>query len=224
MESRPRFMISCQPARRCVLLRIDLGADAGALQAVDDHAVLRLEALADHAQALVQRTEHHRPRLDRVVFLDHEHDLARLVGGNGGVRQQQRLIGRAADQADAAELAGQDRQVLVRDDGAAAQGGGGDIHPVVEEIHLAVMRRLGLARQRHLHRIGRIARTRPPALEPELVVFEVGRLIHVEIDVDRIERDDRGEQRRAAVGALHEIADADEMAADAARRSARSHG
>src|SRR5262249_28084966 len=71
-------------------------------------------------------------------------------------------------------------------------------------------------RQRHLYRIGRVARTWPPALKPELVVFEVGRLIDVEIDIDRIERDDRGEQSGAALGALHEVADADEMAADAA--------
>ena len=112
-----------------------------------------------------------------------------------GVRQQQRLIGRAADQPHAAELPRQDREILVRDHRAAAQRAGRDIQPVVEEIHLAVMRRFGFAGQRHLHRIRRIARTRPLALEPEPVVLEIGRLVHVEIDVDRIERDDRGQQR-----------------------------
>ena len=197
-------------------MRADLGADAGALQAVDDHAVLRLQPLADHAQALVERPERHRLCLHRVVVLDHENDLARLVGRDRRIRQQQRFIGRAADQPDAAELSRQDRQILVRDDRAAAQRAGRDIQPVVEEIHLAVMRRLGLAGQRHLHRIRRIARTRPLALEPEPVVPQIGRLVDVEIDVDRIERDDRGQQRRAAVAALHEIAGADEMAADAA--------
>ena len=34
---------------------------------------------------------------------------------------------------------------------------------------------------------------RPLALEPQLVVLQIGRLVHVEIDVDRIERYDRGQ-------------------------------
>ena len=153
-------------------MRRDLGADAGALHAVDDDAVLGLEPLADHAQALIERPEHHRPCLHRVVGLDHEHDLARLVGGDRGIRNQQRLIGRAADQPDAAELAGQDREILVRDHGAAAQRAGRDIEAVVEEVDLALMRRLGLAGQRHLHRVRGVARTRPLALEPELAVFD----------------------------------------------------
>ena len=219
MESRPRFM-SChrqeRPWRILGRLRAHLGADPGALQAVDDHAVFRLQAFADHAQALVERPEHDRPRLHGVVVLDHEHDLARLIGGDGGIRQQQRLIGRAADQPDAAELSRQDRKVLVRDHRAAAQRAGGDVQPVVEEVHRAFMRGLGFAGQRHLHRIGRVARTRTPAFVPEPVVPLIGRLIHVEIDVDRIERDDRGQQRRAALAALHQIAGTDEMPADPA--------
>ena len=56
------------------------------------------------------------------------------------------------------------------------------------------------------------------------LLLQVGRLVHVEIDVDRIERDDRGQQGRAAVAALHEIADADEMAADAAVDRRRDMG
>ncbi|MBA7698797.1 hypothetical protein ES703_107479 [subsurface metagenome] len=79
------------------------------------------------------------------------------------------------------------------------------------------MRRLGLVGQRHIDGIGGVARTGALTLEPELVVFEVSRLIHIEIDVDRIERDDGCEQGGASVRALHEVADADEMAADAAR-------
>ena len=78
------------------------------------------------------------------------------------------------------------------------------------------MRWLCLAGQRDLDRVRGVARTGPAALEPKLVVLQVGRFIHIEIDVDRIERDDRGEQRGIALAALDEIADADQMAADAA--------
>ena len=177
-------------------MRAHLGADARALEAVDDHAVLRLQPFADHPQAVVERPEHDRLRLHRVVVLDHEDDLARLIGGDGRIRQQQRFIGRAGDQPHAAELPRQDGKILVRNHRPPAQRAGRDIQPVVEEIHLAVVRRFGFAGQCHLDRIWILARTRPLALEIEPVVFEVGRLIHVEIDVDRIERDDRGQERR----------------------------
>ena len=199
------------------LLRGHLGADADTLEAIDDDAVFGLEARADHAQAFIQRPELDRARFHGIVVLHHEHDLARLVGRDRRIRQQQRLIGRGADQPHAAELSGQDGEIVVSDHRAAAQRAGRYVEPVVEEIHMPFMRGLGLASQRHLHRIGRIARARPLALEPQLVVLEVSRLVDVEIDVDRIERDDGGEQcRGAVVAALHEIADTDEMAADAA--------
>ena len=155
MESRPRFMSCYRPARGRV--RAHLCADAGALQPVDDHAVFRLQPLADHAQAFVERPEHDRFCLHRVVVLDHEHDLARLVGGDRGIGQQQGLVGRAADQPHAAELPREDRKILVGDHGAAAQRAGREIEPVVDEIHLAFVRRLGLAGQRHLDRVRGVA-------------------------------------------------------------------
>ena len=195
---------------------VTFGADAGALEAVDDHLVFRLQPLANDAQAFVERTQRHGPCLDGVVVLHDKHDLARLVGGDRGIRQQQRLIGRRADQPHAAELPRQDRKVLVGDDGAAAQRAGRFIEAVVEEIHLAFTRRFHFAGQRDLHRVRGIARARPLAFEPEIAVPDVGRLIDVEIDVDRIERDDRGEQRGIALGAHDEIAGTDEMAAGAA--------
>ena len=197
-------------------MRAHLGADAGALQAVDDHAVFRLQPLADHAQAFVERPEHHRLRLDRVVVLDHEHDLARLVGGDRRIRQQQRLVRRAADQPDAAELAGQDREILVRDHRAAAQRAGRDIEAVVEEIHLAVMRGLGLAGQRHLHRVRRIARARALAFEPEPAVLHdrSPRRRRNRCRSDRARRSRSAASRRPRCPARD--CRADEMAADAA--------
>src|SRR5207253_3279286 len=100
------------------------------LQAIDDDAVLRLQPFADHAQALVKRPKRYRLRLDRIVVLDDKDDLARLVGRNRSIRQQQRLIRRAADDPDAAELAGEDREILVRDDRAAAQRPGREVQAV----------------------------------------------------------------------------------------------
>ena len=69
-------------------MRAHLGADAGALDAVDDDAVFRFESLANHAQALIERPQHHGTCLHRVVRLHHEDDLARLVGRDRDIRYQ----------------------------------------------------------------------------------------------------------------------------------------
>ena len=225
MESWPRFM-SCH--------RQDAGLAACGLTLAPTRARCRPSTMTRSSgfrpSRITRRPSSSGPRIDRprlhgVVVLDHEHDLARLIGRDRRIRQQQRLIGRASDQPDPAELSGQDREVLVRDrpPGRAA---------------CRSRRSSRLSRKSILPScdglvspvsvtwtgFGVIARTRTLALELQPVVFEIGRLIHVEIDVDRIERDDRGQQRRTAFAALHEIADADEMAADPARRSGPAHG
>ena len=77
------------------------------------------QALAHDAQALDQRAQGHGLGLDDVVLADREHDLARLVGDDRGVGDQQRVV-LAAEQLQAAEDAGRQELVLVLDDGAAA--------------------------------------------------------------------------------------------------------
>src|ERR1700682_5131313 len=139
MESRPRFMSCCRLERggrgaewvsgpRAAVgggwVRTDFRADARTLQPIDNHPVFRLQAVADHAQALIERPKRYLPRLDRIVVLDDENDLARLIARNRGIRQQQRVIGRASDQTDPAELPRQDRKVLVRDHRAPAERSG----------------------------------------------------------------------------------------------------
>src|SRR5437868_10344880 len=86
------------------------------------------------------------------------------------------------------------------------------------------MRWFGFACQRYLDWIWILARTRALTLEIEPIVFDVGRFIHVEINVNRVERNDRRQQRRAALAALHEIACTDEMAADPAADRRRHVG
>jgi hypothetical protein len=61
--------------------------------------------------------------LHDVVVADREHDLARLVGDDRRIGDQQRVV-LAAEQLDAAEDAGRQQLVLVLDDGARADGAG----------------------------------------------------------------------------------------------------
>src|SRR5258708_1405111 len=65
---------------------------------------------------------------------------------------------------------------------------------------------------------GTVARRLQIALGGGALVGEVVRLADVEIEVDRIERNDRGQQRcSAAVVTAYQVADADPMAADPPR-------
>ena len=79
-------------------VRADLRSDARALQALDNDAVFRFQAFANDAKTVIQRTQRDGPGFDGVIVLDDEHDLARLIGCDRAVRQQQRLIGRTSDQ------------------------------------------------------------------------------------------------------------------------------
>src|SRR6185503_20613458 len=75
-------------------LRVDLGGRPHHRvgEAVEHDAIVGLQALAHDAQAFVEWSQGHRAALDDIVLVDHEHDLARLVRHDGGVRDQQRIV------------------------------------------------------------------------------------------------------------------------------------
>src|SRR5216683_123980 len=61
------------------LLCVDLDPGAHALEAGDDHPILRPDALADDAQAVDQRPDLHRAVLGLALTVDQEDELLRLV-------------------------------------------------------------------------------------------------------------------------------------------------
>src|SRR5690242_9025693 len=95
--------------RRRLLLRVHLRARPRAHQAVDDDVVVRLEPLLlgpvvpDHAQFPDRLAECHVALARDVLGVDHHDELARLLGADGDVRHEQRLIRRRARDLDAAE-------------------------------------------------------------------------------------------------------------------------
>ena len=70
-------------------LRIDGDAGAGALDAVDDHPVGRLDAFFDDAQRSVRDAELDRAILDDVLVVHHQHEFAALVGADRAVFDEQ---------------------------------------------------------------------------------------------------------------------------------------
>ena len=61
-----------------------------------------------------------------------------------------------------------------------------------------------------------LARTGALPVTPEAGVFEIRALIHIEIAVDRVERDDPGQQRGVCRAAIDEVPDRHKFAADLA--------
>ena len=106
-----------------------------------------VEPCRDHAQAVDDRTQRHVLRPRDVLAVDHEHELAHLLGADGDVRHQQRLVGGRDRHLDAREHAGRERAVGIGELGAAADGAGRAVDGVVDEVHLALVRELGLVDQ-----------------------------------------------------------------------------
>lgn len=93
--------------RRCLILGdglplgINLDAWPHPLQALDDHPILRLQSVANHTQTVDERPGHHLAVLHGVLVVDDKDEALRLVGPDGLVGQQQRLVALAARQAEA---------------------------------------------------------------------------------------------------------------------------
>ena len=98
------------------------------------------------------RPEHDRLGHDLVVGVDRKDDLARLVGDDRAVGNQNG-VDLAGKQLDAPEHARRKQQVLVVDDGAAADGAGARVELVVDEIHLADVRPIVLVGEADAHGI-----------------------------------------------------------------------
>src|SRR6266700_5693652 len=76
--------------RGALPVRRDLGARAGADEPVDDDVVIGRNPL-DHAQAIDYGAERDVFRPRHIVGIDHQHELAHLLGADRGLRHQQRI-------------------------------------------------------------------------------------------------------------------------------------
>ena len=98
---------------------------------------------------------------------------------------------------------------------AGADRPGAAIDLIVDEVELALARPVRLVGQAHVDRRA-VARLVELAGGGGALIGEIVALAHVEIEVDRVERHDRGEHRgRGAVAAADQVADAHLMVADA---------
>ena len=116
----------------------------------------------------------------------------------------------------ASELPRGEEAAGVGDERAAGDRASRRVDAVVDEVHLADVRERRLIEQPDAHRIGHVARGPPFAAGVHAVVFQVVRLARIEHELDRIDGDDRRQQRRSGLTAGDHVADAHEFPRDAA--------
>ena len=178
--------------------------DAGmhALRAVHDDHVTRLEALAHDAQAFDHATQLHPPVFDLVARAEQEHVFLALIGVYRAIVDQHRGVFAAAQQLHPREQTGNVESVLVRQHGAGADRAGLRIDLVVHEVHLALVResppRSPIPPARDLGASRELGRS--PATG-QRDVTQIGRLVALEIEIDRVHGHDRGQKRAAVVPA-----------------------
>src|SRR6185369_3756614 len=223
MDARPRLFRSLGSARgtgrrSAGLLRGHLHAGARLHQTADDHAVFRPDAVLDDALAVRHKLAERDVFLPRrVLAIDHQHVFADLLGADCQVRHQQRLVRLRGRHAHAREHAGREHAVGIGKDRASADGASRAVDDVVDEIHRAFVREVLLVDELELDLDADAAAGDVAAKLGQALVAQERCFVEGELEADRIDGDDCGEQRGVAGGAAgDQVAGRDTAVADAA--------
>ena len=152
-----------------------------------------LHALLDHPQRPHARPHPDGARLHRLVRRHHEERRRALALLDRGLGHDERVGALGEEHPEPYVLSGLEHPRRVREGGAQGEGAGAGIHGAVDEVEPAVLRIGAVVRQRH----GDTGGARPrlhlrPATPPHRQRLA---LAHAEVDVHRIERGHRGEER-----------------------------
>src|SRR5262245_24493020 len=214
----PSWLLRYRSAFGRALLGRDLLPRTRAQKPDYDHVVVLGDPAPDDAQIAVD----HRAELDRLrhhgaVRRHGKQELGGLVGHHGSVGHKHDRMKLRHWYPNAAELPRRDEVFGVGEGRAHADGASGRVIRIVDEIDDAFHRPVSLVHELALHLDFPLAGVRDLTLGHEALVGHAVGLTHIEEEMDGIERDDCGEQRRRAGGAAdHQIADAELMAAGAA--------
>src|SRR5207247_7533550 len=101
------------------------------------------EAVLDDAQALAQRSERDVFLARRIGGIERVDELARLLGGDGNIRDEQGLVRRRAWHLDPSEHPGREQPVAIGENRAPADRAGRLADGIVDEVDLALMPEVG---------------------------------------------------------------------------------
>src|SRR5215472_5875033 len=211
-------------SRRGVMDRANLWRDfcprCRVRNALDDYLIVLREAGPDHPQAAAKIADLDPLGHDGAVRRDSHDDVLRLVGEYGRVRHEESRHRSADDQPDPGEQARSEQTVGIRDGGSGVDRTARPVERIVYEIKSALPSELCFVAERDLNLVGKAS------FEPRTTAGkgqEIG-LAHIKVQIDRIERDERREQCRWAgrgTAAGDQVADGDEMRADATGEGCR---
>ena len=152
-----------------------------------------------------------------ILGIDDQHELAHLLGPDGRVGHQQRILGGAGSHLDARKHARRERSAFGLANTARARMVPEDaIDGVVDEVQPALVGERRFVDQLELDRHGQAAVGCVRVVVGEARVAQIGGLIHRELEADGIDRFDGGKQAGIARrSARDEIADGHAPVADA---------
>ena len=189
------------------MLGRDFRARSSAHQSVDDDAVVRFKARSDHPQAASEISGFHDLRHHGGVRRNRHDQMLRLIEHHRRIRQQQSGRGCRDSHAKPRELTGREKQIRIWHRRAGVDRSARAIESVIDEIEGALPFEVGLVTQAERDLVGeRAAKARAFARKGQVIGFA-----HVEVEIERIERNQRCEQGRRADGCS--------AAGDKARRS-----
>src|SRR5690606_14325155 len=175
---------------------------ADAVQAVDHHPVPFGQALGDDLQLVDPAAGFHDAPFDPVVLAEYVEVASVLIGQHGFLVHQQRRRIAGYRHLHPGKLTGAQAPVRIGHAGAVLQGAGAGVVLVVDEVQFTLIGKVILTRQADAYR-------------PRFAIGVVlgGLLVALEVHVQRVNRDQSGEQGGIGGG---EVAEGGLGAADAA--------
>src|SRR5262249_34943097 len=141
---------------------LDLHSRVDALQATHDDDIARFEPLPDDAQsAFDDPAGLDRTILELVLRPQDEHVALTLVGTDGPILDDDRVVVAAAQQLDPRKHAGSELALLVLEHRACTDRAGTHVELIVHEVHVALVRETLLVRQSDAYRVAKVTGAGP---------------------------------------------------------------
>src|SRR5262245_4967103 len=171
---------------RLLVLRRHLLPRPRSHQAVDDDAIIGRHAILYDAQVVHHLAEPHEALARHIVLINDIDELAHLLGTDGRIGEQERLVRSRARHLHAREHSGREQPVGVGKFGAPADRTGRAVDDVVDELHPTVVGEVLFVEELQSHGHAAEPGDVRPALPRQPLVTQERRLVEGEFQADGI--------------------------------------
>ena len=138
---RPRTVSGLVRSTTC---GVTFASRPGAHKAVDDDLVVGGQAAPDHPQSAMHLAKLDRFRHHGVLGIDRHDDFASLIGLDGDIGNEQRLVGATDCNLDPPKQSRCQKPIRIGHHGSQQHSAALCVEPVVGEVDIAVMGEIGL--------------------------------------------------------------------------------